>query len=104
MIYFLLLSVCSRRIAGANQRAKGRGGVSKAACLRLRPAATSDAHLSLSNQQLRSSYVICNSEGAVLRRSTAIVKANAEIIAQVREILVRINTCSRHIEYPLDST
>jgi dynein light chain roadblock-type len=34
-------------------------------------------------------YVICNSEGAVLRRSSAIVKANAEVIAQSMTKLIQ---------------
>ena len=34
-------------------------------------------------------YVICNSEGAVLRRSNAIVKANAEVIAQSMTKLIQ---------------
>lgn len=34
-------------------------------------------------------YVICNSEGAVLRRSNAIAKANAEVIAQSMTKLIQ---------------
>ena len=65
----------------------------KCAAIQVMPSAASSDHLS--STKIRSSYVICNSEGVVLRRSAAILKANAEIIAQVSEIVVN----ARHNEY-----
>ena len=46
--------------------------------------ATATYHFSLSHVSATASYVICNYDGVVLRRSASILKGIAENIAQVR--------------------